>query len=98
MAGGKLNGFFKKSEKLSWERSKSGLGASPFSDLSSFFFFDTFYVLSTDFLDLLSALSSLDFLDLVSLGGFSTFSLSFYFDLLLLLGFFSLISKYNAEE
>ncbi len=55
MVGGKLYGFFKKSEKLSWDKSNSWLTGSGFSDLSSFFFFGAFSVFSTDFLDLLSA-------------------------------------------
>jgi len=69
-----------------------------FSDLSSFFFFATFYVFSADFLDLASPLSYLDFLDFASFGGFylSPLSLDFYLDLLL--DFFSLIFKFNCSK
>ena len=69
IAGGKLNGFLRKSERLSCDRSRSCWVCLGFSDFSVFFFLGApFSVFYTDFLDLESSL--LPFLDLASLAGF----------------------------
>ena len=57
IAGGKLKGFLRKSERLSCERSKSYCVGLGFCDFSYFFFLVTpFSVFSTDFLDFASSL------------------------------------------